>query len=44
MPVFDRLGAQQKMWVGYQGTMNLVFEVANIFQANAKEAQKLAHN
>jgi nitrogenase molybdenum-cofactor synthesis protein NifE len=44
MPVFDRLGANQKMWVGYQGTLNLVFEVANIFQANAKEAQKMAHN
>jgi nitrogenase molybdenum-cofactor synthesis protein NifE len=44
MPVFDRLGSHTKMWVGYQGTMNLVFEVANIFQANAKEAQKLAHN
>jgi nitrogenase molybdenum-cofactor synthesis protein NifE len=44
LPVFDRLGAQQKMWIGYQGTMNLVFEVANLFQANAKEAQKLAHN
>uniref|UniRef100_C6E999 Nitrogenase iron-molybdenum cofactor biosynthesis protein NifE n=1 Tax=Geobacter sp. (strain M21) TaxID=443144 RepID=C6E999_GEOSM len=44
MPVFDRLGAHQKMWVGYRGTLNLVFEVANIFQANAKEAQKLAHN
>jgi len=44
MPVFDRLGAHQKMWVGYQGTLNLVFEVANIFQANAKEAQKMAHN
>jgi nitrogenase molybdenum-cofactor synthesis protein NifE len=44
MPVFDRLGAQQKMWVGYQGTLNLVFEVANIFQANALEAQKIAHN
>ncbi|HEY6872209.1 MAG TPA: bifunctional nitrogenase iron-molybdenum cofactor biosynthesis protein NifEN [Geobacteraceae bacterium] len=44
MPVFDRLGAHQKMWVGYRGTMNLVFEVATIFQANAKEAQKLAHN
>ena len=44
MPVFDRLGAHQKMWVGYRGTMNLIFEVANIFQANAKEAQKLAHN
>jgi len=44
LPVFDRLGAHQKMWVGYQGTMNLVFETANIFQANAKEAQKFAHN
>jgi len=44
MPVFDRLGAHQKMWIGYRGTMNLVFETANLFQANAKEAQKLAHN
>jgi nitrogenase molybdenum-cofactor synthesis protein NifE len=44
LPVFDRLGAHQKMWIGYQGTMNLVFETANLFQANAKEAQKLAHN
>ncbi|HTP65738.1 MAG TPA: bifunctional nitrogenase iron-molybdenum cofactor biosynthesis protein NifEN [Geobacteraceae bacterium] len=44
LPVFDRLGAHQKMWVGYRGTMNLIFETANIFQANAREAQKLAHN
>jgi nitrogenase molybdenum-cofactor synthesis protein NifE len=44
LPVFDRLGAHQKMWIGYQGTMNLIFELATIFQANAKEAQKLAHN
>jgi nitrogenase molybdenum-cofactor synthesis protein NifE len=44
LPVFDRLGAHQKMWVGYRGTTNLVFEVANLFQANAREAQKLAHN
>ncbi|HEX2767854.1 MAG TPA: nitrogenase component 1, partial [Geobacteraceae bacterium] len=44
MPVFDRLGTHQKMWVGYRGTMNLLFETANIFQANAQEAQKLAHN
>ena len=26
------------------GRMNLLFEMANMFQANAKEAQKLAHN
>ncbi|SNB45176.1 bifunctional nitrogenase iron-molybdenum cofactor biosynthesis protein NifEN [Geobacter sp. DSM 9736] len=44
LPVFDRLGAHQKVWVGYRGTLNLVFEVANLFQANANEAQKLAHN
>ncbi len=44
LPVFDRLGAHQKMYVGYRGSMNLLFEAANIFQANAKEAQKLAHN
>ncbi|MDD2897486.1 MAG: bifunctional nitrogenase iron-molybdenum cofactor biosynthesis protein NifEN [Desulfuromonadaceae bacterium] len=44
LPVFDRLGSHQKMWVGYRGTLNLVFETANLFQANAKEAQKLAHN
>jgi nitrogenase molybdenum-cofactor synthesis protein NifE len=44
LPVFDRLGAHQKVWVGYRGTMNLVYEVANLFQAGAGEAQKLAHN
>ena len=44
LPVFDRRGAHQKVWVGYRGTMNLVFEVANLFQASATEAQKLAHN
>jgi len=44
LPSFDRLGAHQKVWVGYRGTLNLVFETANLFQANAKEAQKLAHN
>jgi len=44
LPVFDRLGAHTKVWVGYRGTMNLLFETATIFQANAREAQKLAHN
>lgn len=43
-PVFDRLGGHQQVWVGYRGTMNLVFEVANLFHAGAGEAQKLAHN
>ena len=44
LPVFDRLGAHQKVWVGYRGTLNLIFETANLFQATATEAQKLAHN
>jgi nitrogenase molybdenum-cofactor synthesis protein NifE len=44
LPVFDRLGAHQKVSVGYRGTMSLVFEVANLLQASAGEAQKLAHN
>jgi len=44
LPVFDRLGAHQKVSVGYRGTMNLVFEVANLFQATASEAQKAAHS
>jgi nitrogenase molybdenum-cofactor synthesis protein NifE len=44
LPVFDRLGAHAKVWAGYRGTLTLVFEVANLFQANATEAQRLAHN
>ncbi len=44
LPVFDRLGAHQKFRVGYRGTMNLLFELANLFQGNAKDALKLAHN
>jgi nitrogenase molybdenum-cofactor synthesis protein NifE len=43
-PVFDRLGAHTKVWVGYRGTMNLIFEVANLFQANAAPAERVAHN
>lgn len=44
LPVFDRLGAHAKVWAGYRGTLNLVFEVANLFQASGGDAQKLAHN
>ncbi|GAO02068.1 bifunctional nitrogenase iron-molybdenum cofactor biosynthesis protein NifEN [Anaeromyxobacter sp. PSR-1] len=43
-PVFDRLGAHQEVRVGYRGTMSLIFEVANLLQAGAGEARKLAHN
>ncbi|WP_309486621.1 MULTISPECIES: nitrogenase iron-molybdenum cofactor biosynthesis protein NifN [unclassified Sinorhizobium] len=33
-PIFDRLGSQHKLTVLYQGTRNLIFEAANILQAN----------
>ena len=33
-PIFDRLGTQHKRSVLYEGTRDLIFEVANIFQAN----------
>jgi nitrogenase molybdenum-iron protein NifN len=32
-PIFDRLGSQHKRTILYEGTRDLVFEVANIFQA-----------
>ncbi len=40
LPVFDRLGAHLRARAGYRGTVNLLFEVANLFQANASEARK----
>jgi len=33
-PIFDRLGTQHKRTVLYEGTRDLIFEAANIFQAN----------
>lgn len=33
-PVFDRLGSQHKLTVLYRGTRDLIFEAANILQAN----------
>jgi len=29
-PVFDRIGNSHRCWVGYRGTMNLIFEIANL--------------
>lgn len=31
LPLFDRLGAAQKLGVGYRGTRDLIFEIANVF-------------
>ncbi len=43
-PVFDRLGAHQRVWAGYCGTMNLVFEAANLFRETSSGDRKLSHN
>lgn len=37
IPMFDRLGAAHQTIVGYRGTRNLVFEIANMFIANGHE-------
>ncbi|MCW1750252.1 MULTISPECIES: nitrogenase iron-molybdenum cofactor biosynthesis protein NifN [Rhizobium] len=35
-PIFDRLGSQHKLTTLYQGTRDLIFDVANIFQTDQK--------
>ncbi|MDQ0564337.1 nitrogenase molybdenum-iron protein NifN [Rhizobium mesoamericanum] len=35
-PIFDRLGSQHKLSILYQGTRDLIFDVANIFQADQR--------
>ena len=37
-PIFDRLGSQHKLRVGYQGARDLIFEAANIFEGARREA------
>ena len=37
MPLFDRLGAAHRLSVGYRGTRDLVFEIGNMFMADAHE-------
>lgn len=37
IPMFDRLGAAHKVTVGYRGTRELVFELANLLLANSHE-------
>jgi nitrogenase molybdenum-iron protein NifN len=39
IPMFDRLGAAHQTLVGYRGTRNLIFEIANMFMANGHEPQ-----
>ena len=37
MPTFDRLGAPHRVSIGYKGTRDLVFEIGNVFLAEAHE-------
>ena len=37
-PIFDRLGSQHKLRVGYEGARNLIFEAANIFEGARHDA------
>jgi nitrogenase molybdenum-iron protein NifN len=37
IPMFDRLGAAHQVTVGYRGTRDLLFQIANIFMAAARE-------
>ena len=36
-PIFDRLGTQHRCHVGYRGTRDLIFDVANVFQSDLRE-------
>ncbi|MBY5768133.1 nitrogenase iron-molybdenum cofactor biosynthesis protein NifN [Rhizobium leguminosarum] len=34
LPIFDRVGSQQKLTILYRGTRDVIFDLANIIQAN----------
>jgi nitrogenase molybdenum-iron protein NifN len=38
LPLFDRLGAGQRVTVGYRGTREFLFEIGNLFLAHPHEA------
>jgi nitrogenase molybdenum-iron protein NifN len=39
IPTFDRLGAGHQITVGYRGSRDLIFDIGNIFIANAHEPE-----
>jgi nitrogenase molybdenum-iron protein NifN len=39
LPLFDRLGSAHRHHVGYRGTRDLIFEIGNVFLANAHELE-----
>jgi nitrogenase molybdenum-cofactor synthesis protein NifE len=43
-PIFDRLGNGQRRTVGYAGTIQLLFDLGNIFlEADEEDAHALVH-
>jgi nitrogenase molybdenum-iron protein NifN len=38
-PIFDRLGSQHRVSVGYAGTRSLIFDLANVFLGELREAR-----
>ena len=36
-PIFDRLGHQHRLLVGYRGTRELIYEIANLFMGQLRE-------
>lgn len=38
IPIFDRLGANHRLSVGYRGSRDLVFQIGNIFMEHAHES------
>lgn len=40
IPMFDRIGAAHRVSVGYRGTRDLIFEIANVFLEEAHEPTK----
>lgn len=42
-PVFDRLGAAQRVTLGYAGTRSLIFEIADLFLAGSEKSGTTHH-
>ena len=40
LPTFDRLGAAHRLSVGYRGTRDLIFDIGNMFMAEARSRRR----
>jgi nitrogenase molybdenum-iron protein NifN len=39
-PLYDQLGGYQRVWIGYQGTRQILFDIANLLLAHSQHAIK----